>query len=379
MARVIRRRSQGARRRDGRIDAAAEQRDAEQGGGDGEPEQRRQEVMRLADLGHRGVARRMEGGGREDQDRGVDQQREHQRDGRVDGGELQRFALFRQRFAIGSRLHDARVQVEIMRHHRGAEDAERQVEHFGVGDDLGGRREPADHLAPVRVRQRDLHRKADRDDAEQGDHQRFDPAEAEPLQVDDVGVPLALLAGLLGADQRQRLELLHIGRIDVGLREAVAAALIEIDGPRRRRDVDVRADGEAGAKRLQHDRHDVGDQRDDQQRVAEARAACERGGPVARVHIAHGDQVTRPDKSKGAPPEAARAGDGNAAMHIGERRIAAVAAPAGEHLVRTDIHRPAFRCGRSGSGLDIHNISCEWFLIASNARRLSTASLADCF
>ncbi len=57
-------------------------------------------------------------------------EREHQRDGRIDGGELDRLALLRHASAEAARLHDARMQIEIMRHHRGAENAEREIEHL---------------------------------------------------------------------------------------------------------------------------------------------------------------------------------------------------------------------------------------------------------
>ena len=46
-------------------------------------------------------------------------------------------------------------------------------------------------------------------------------------------------------------------------------------------------------ERLEQDRHQVGDQDDAEQRVAEPRAAGEVGGPVARIHVADGDQVAR--------------------------------------------------------------------------------------
>ena len=46
-------------------------------------------------------------------------------------------------------------------------------------------------------------------------------------------------------------------------------------------------------ERLQQNRHQVGDQDHAQQRVAELRAAAEVGGPVARVHVADGDQIAR--------------------------------------------------------------------------------------
>ena len=55
---------------------------AEQRRRDGGAEQRREQRVRLAEFGDVGLAGLVEGRGREDQDRGVDQQREHQRDGR---------------------------------------------------------------------------------------------------------------------------------------------------------------------------------------------------------------------------------------------------------------------------------------------------------
>ena len=51
----------------------------------------------------------------------------------------------------------------------------------GLRDDLGRRRKAANDAAPVRVRHRDLDREADRDDAQQRDDERLDPAKAEVL------------------------------------------------------------------------------------------------------------------------------------------------------------------------------------------------------
>ena len=87
--------------------------------------------------------------------------------------------------AEAPRLHHARMQIEIVRHHGGAEDAEREIEHVRIGDDLGRRREAADHRAPIRIGHRDLDREADRDDAEQRHDEGLDPAEAEVLHPQD--------------------------------------------------------------------------------------------------------------------------------------------------------------------------------------------------
>ncbi len=62
----------------------------------------------------------------------------------------------------------------------------------------------------------------------------------------------------------------------------------------------ARTDGKASALRLQDDRHDVRQQRDHQQRVAELGAAGDRCRPVARVHVADRDEVARPDKGQRA-------------------------------------------------------------------------------
>ena len=83
------------------------------------------------------------------------------------GSVLQRLAFIRRGVAPGPRLHDGRVQVEIVRHHRGADDAHGKIEHVGILHDFGRRGEAADQWPPFRMGQCDLHRKSDGDDAEQ--------------------------------------------------------------------------------------------------------------------------------------------------------------------------------------------------------------------
>ena len=123
MPRVISRRSQGGRRmleealhhdlageRRGhrRVEAAAEQRDAEQASARWRAPSSGASRLCASPSSATSVRPvRVEGRGGEDQDRGVDQEREHQRDGRVDGRELQRLALLGQRVAVGAGLHDA--------------------------------------------------------------------------------------------------------------------------------------------------------------------------------------------------------------------------------------------------------------------------------
>ena len=80
-----------------------------------------------------------------------------------------------------------------------------------------------------------------------------------------------------------------------GLEIVVAAGLGEVAAA---------GDAQAHGERLQQDRHQVGDHDDAEQRVAEARAAGEVGGPVARVHVADGDEVAGAGEREQLPPEA---------------------------------------------------------------------------
>ena len=89
----------------------------------------------------------------------VDEEREHQRDRRIDRREPDRFALALVRVAVLPRLHDRRVQVQVVRHHGRAEDADGDVEHLRVPEDLRRRDEPADDArrgpaSPARARRR---------------------------------------------------------------------------------------------------------------------------------------------------------------------------------------------------------------------------------
>ena len=107
-------------------------------------------------------------------------------------------------------------------------------------------------------------------------------------------------------------------------RIGVAAGLREVAAGRH---------AEPGAERLEDDRHDVGEQRDRQQRVAELRAASERGRPVAGVHIADGDQIAGPQEGDELLPHRPGGPRLDRAEHIGERRLARGAPPAGIDIV----------------------------------------------
>ena len=69
------------------------------------------------------------------------------------------------------------------------------------------------------------------------------------------------------------------------------------------REIAPGADAEPYAQRLQDDRHQIGQQRDGEQRVAEFGAAGERGRPVAGIHIADRDEIAGPEECHQLAPE----------------------------------------------------------------------------
>ena len=107
-------------------------------------------------------------------------------------------------------------------------------------------------------------------------------------------------------------------------------------------EVAAAGDAEARGERLQQDRHQVGDHDDAEERVAEAGAAGEVGGPVAGVHVADGDEVAGAGEGEELAPEAGVVGDGDGAVDFGQ------AARAG---------RQAPRRGRASTGLSVAIVS----------------------
>ena len=98
-----------------------------------------------------------------------------------------------------------------------------------------------------------------------------------------------------------------------------------VDRPRvvvaaRLRQVAPARDAEAHGERLQQDRHQVGHEDDAEQRVAVPRAAGQVRRPVARVHVADGDEISRARKGKQLPPETRIRRHGDRAVHFAETR-----------------------------------------------------------
>ena len=310
--------------------ARGEQRHGEQGAGRRRPQRGRQQPVGVLDLGDAGLPGAVEGGCREDQDRGVDEQRQHQRDRAVERGEADRLALARDIAVERAGLDDRGMQIEIMRHHGRPDDADRDIEHRRIGDDPGLRHETRHHRGQIGPRQEQFVDEAAGDHHEQRDDEGFELAEAALLEQQD---QQHIEGGEADApDQRQPEQQLqrdggadHLRQIARDDRQfahhpeqktdraavAVAAGL---------RQIAPRDDPELCRERLQQDRHDVGQQDHRQQRVAEGRPAGEIGGPVAGIHIADRDQIAGPGKGREFPPEARSAGDRDRPEHFGKAR-----------------------------------------------------------
>src|SRR5262249_20385765 len=82
------------------------------------------------------------------------------------------------------------------------------------------------------------------------------------------------------------------------------------------------------AQCLQQDRHQIGEQRNGKQRVSEFGPAGERRRPVARVHVANRDQITRAKERNELPAERTCRPGGDRAEYLCQWRPAALPSPA---------------------------------------------------
>src|SRR6266404_3227002 len=81
-------------------------------------------------------------------------------------------------------------------------------------------------------------------------------------------------------------------------------------------------DAKLGGKRLKKHRHEVAEKNDAEEGVAELGAALEVGGPVAGVHVAHGDEVAWAGERENLAEPRSSGRDGNRAMRFREGRSA---------------------------------------------------------
>ena len=124
----------------------------------------------------------MEGSGAKDENRGVDKKGEAERNGRVENGVTHGFAAVAGGGAKGPRLHNAGVKVKIVRHHRGAQDADGNVKHFAIPENFRAGDEADGGFAPEWVRKKDFVSEANGDGGDERNDEGFHEAEAAALQ-----------------------------------------------------------------------------------------------------------------------------------------------------------------------------------------------------
>ena len=217
------------------------------------------------------------------------------------------------RVGVHARLHDRGMQVQIVRHHRGAEDADGDVEHVRIAQDFRGGHEAAEHPAQVRPRQEELDGEAAGDPENEGDDDALEDAEAVLLhEQHDEHVERGDDDARHERDAEEQVErdggadhLREVARRDGDFRQHPEhdRRPARVVGPAGLGQVVAGADAEPHGQRLQQDRHQVRQQDHAEQRVAEPRPAGDVGGPVARVHVADRDEVARARKREQLAPE----------------------------------------------------------------------------
>ena len=205
---------------------------------------------------------------------------------------------------------------------------------------------PARHAGQVGAREDELEQEGERDRRDQRDHhdleaaESVDAADRAPAARRATVITTPIGSGMRNSRLSAIADPITSARSQAAIAisakhpegNAGAAASSGRDRPARGRDR-WRCRASHG-ERLQQHRHQVGDEDDAEQRVAEPRAAGEVGGPVARVHVADGDEIARAGERQRLPPTRALHGDG--AVRLGERRRETRAPP------------PAPRRGRGG-------------------------------
>ena len=118
---------------------------------------------------------------------GIDEQRAVERDGGIDQIVLAGYALVVLGFSDAARLHQRRMQIEIVRHHRGAQNADGDIQIF-IGDMRDQARQHVLHHRPTGPADFDEETSANHGD--QSQHKAFDhanPEAGEPQQQQSVG------------------------------------------------------------------------------------------------------------------------------------------------------------------------------------------------
>ncbi len=206
-------------------------------------------------------------------------------------------------------LHQRRMQIYIVGHHGSAQHGNRYIQAVAIetGD------QAAEHFARRWLGPQHLNTEAARHDRDEGQDEGFDGADAEALKPEQE-------QGIGGGDQHAEQERDVEQQVEPDGRAQNFGQIAGRNGDLAKApedQVDLSGIGfaaglgqvapthnaEPGAQSLEQNGHGVGHNQDPQELVAETRAAFKVSGPVARVHVAHADQVSRAGKGEHTLPE----------------------------------------------------------------------------
>ena len=240
--------------------------------------------------------------GAEDKDRHVDEKRRVQRNRRIDQVVAASGRLARRIGADLTRLHQRRVEVQVVRHDRRAEDADRDVQRSPGHV----RHEPREHRRRVGAGQEDLEEEASSDRHHHRQDNRLhlphppllEPQQQERVERRDQAPPEHRHAEEeLQRDDRAQ----HLGQVTGGNRNLGQHPEHRVDGERilgaaGLRQVVLGHHPEPRRQRLKEHGHHVRHQQDPDQRITKPCAPLQISRPVARVHVPDTHQVRRPQE-----------------------------------------------------------------------------------
>ena len=255
--------------------------------GESRSQQRSEQLVRLLNLGDHRAALEKDGRG-EHQDGGVHDQSAVQGDEGIDEVVAAGDFLFRGRLADAARLHQRRMQIEVVRHHGRAQHADGDVE-AGI---VQSRHESGGDGAEYGLGEPQLDQEASRDDQHQRQDDGFHQPDAvarQPQNQECVERGEQDAGGQRDVEQKVQADgrAQHFGQIAGGDGDFAQNPQRVRDGARIRFAASLGQiasgdDAEPGGKRLEQDGHGVRQHQDPQKLVAETRAAFEIGRPVPR-------------------------------------------------------------------------------------------------
>ena len=163
--------------------AGRQQRNREQGGRQRTAHHGFDQPVGVGNVGDLAVTAAVEGTGGQNHDGGVDQQRQRQAHHGVQRGKAHRFTPAFRGGMHTARLHNGRVQVQVVRHHGGAHNADGQVQRARLLQPFQAGHKAHRHAKPVRLRHGQLHHKTAANRQHQAQHNCLDPAKACALQA----------------------------------------------------------------------------------------------------------------------------------------------------------------------------------------------------